>query len=239
MENPEASPNPAPEEPVLVASASPSASETPPAETFQIPPESADSRPIAPDSSAPGSAASSPKTKKSKKTLRREKKLEKARVSGGKKSKKPLIISLVVLFLLALSGGLFYYFKFLKPAPAPEKSVAELLVEVESWEKLDAPSVIWVFRSDGNGELTTNKENYYKTSWSLSPDSSLKITTSWLYSLEDSFSFTLDRTAPSFTVVNDKDGTVSTFVPLGTSASNGASNDAPETSAPSEETPAE
>ncbi|MBQ6396386.1 hypothetical protein IJH89_02250 [Candidatus Saccharibacteria bacterium] len=238
MENPEASPNPALEEPVLVASASSSsASETPPAETFQIPPESADSRPTAPDSSVPGSADSSPKTKKSKKTLRREKKLEKARAraSGGKKSKKPLIISLVVLFLLALSGGLFYYFKFLKPAPAPEKSVAELLVEVESWEKLDASSVIWVFRSDGNGELTTNKENYYKTSWSLSSDSSLKITTSWLYSLDDSFSFTLDRTAPSFTVVNDKDGTVSTFVPLGTSAS----NDASETSAPSEETPAE
>jgi len=139
--------------------------------------------------------------------------------SLNKKSKKPLVIVLVVLFSLALiAGGIFYYFKFLRKSPEIVKNDVEFLTEVDAWEKSGAPTVIWSFKPDGTGELTTNKENYYSLKWYLS-DGKLEIDTSWLYELSDSFEITLDRASeiPSFTVKNLADETVSTFVPLGES----------------------
>ena len=146
-----------------------------------------------------------------------EKKLKK------KKSKKPVIISLIVIAVLA-AGGLVYYFFFFKKPPEIFLSDSDYLIKTQSWEKVDAPTVIWVFNENGKGELTTNKSNYYNTIWSLK-DGELKISTDWLYELSDSFSITIDRENNSFTVRNLSDETESTFVPLGTQAE------------PSEETP--
>ena len=137
----------------------------------------------------------------------------------AKKSKKPLIIAIIVIFSVALiGGGIFCYFKFLKKSPEIVKNDVEFLTEIDGWEKVDAPTVIWSFKPDGTGELTTNKENYYQTKWYLS-NGKLEIDTSWLYELSDAFEITLDRESetPSFTVKNLADETVSTFVPLGAS----------------------
>lgn len=138
-----------------------------------------------------------------------------------KKSKKPLIISLIVAGILVAAGAV-YYFVLRDTTPKIVLSDTEFLVSVESWEKVDAPTVIWVFKGDGKGELTTNKSNYYETSWSLSGANPevLKISTAWLYELNDSFEFLLNRDEKSFTVKNLADETESTFVPLGTQAEN-------------------
>ena len=137
--------------------------------------------------------------------------------SLDKKPKKPLIIVLISFFSLALiAGGVFCYFKFLRKSPEILKNDVEFLTEVDAWEKTGAPTVIWSFKPDGTGELTTNKENYYPLKWYLS-NGKLEIDTSWLYELSDAFEISLDRTSetPSFTVKNLADETVSTFVPLG------------------------
>ncbi|MBR3204184.1 hypothetical protein IKF81_00680 [Candidatus Saccharibacteria bacterium] len=146
-----------------------------------------------------------------------------------KKSKKPLIISLIIIALVLAAGGASYYFFFRKKSPLILSSESEYLIETKSWEKVDAPSVIWTFNEQGKGEITTNKSNYYEMEWELS-DKTLKIDTNWLYELNDSFDFFLNREEKSFTVINRSDNTVSTFVPLGTSVSN-AENASPDTSA--------
>ena len=135
------------------------------------------------------------------------------------KSKKPLIITLVAVAVLALAGGVYYYLAHReKPVFLSD---AEYLIDVESWEKSGAPSVIWAFRADSKGELTTNKSNYYPTSWSLE-GGKLQISTSWLYELNDEFEFSLNRVEKSFTVKNLSDDTESTFLPLGTQESTSA-----------------
>lgn len=136
----------------------------------------------------------------------------------AKKSKKPIIISLAILLVLALAGGGFYYFQFLRKPAEIIKNDVEFLSDIDAWEKLDSPTVIWSLRADGTGELTTNKENYYDLKWYLS-NGKLEIDTAWLYGLSDAFEISLDRESeiPSFTIKNLADETVSTFVPLGSS----------------------
>ena len=141
-----------------------------------------------------------------------------------KKAKVPLIIFLTTLFI-AIAGVAAYFLLFDQTKPTTILTDIEFLSQ-HSWEKEDSPTVIWTFRTDGTGEITTNKINYYDMTFSLSPDSlgatdfsspqTLRITTSWLYELEDSFSFTLDRENNSFKVKNLADEGESVFVPLGT-----------------------
>ncbi|MBR3180731.1 hypothetical protein IKF63_01480 [Candidatus Saccharibacteria bacterium] len=133
-----------------------------------------------------------------------------------KKSKKPLIITIVIVVIL-LAGGLLGYFFFFKKAPKIVLSDSEYLIQTKSWEKVDAPTVIWVFDEGGKGELTTNKSNYYNMTWLLE-GKTLKIDTDWLYELNDSFDVTIDRDNSTFTVVNLSDNTESVFVPLGSRA---------------------
>ena len=135
----------------------------------------------------------------------------------GKKAKLAIILTLVILIL---GGGVaaLMLFVFKKDEPVIILSDLDILTS-GSWEKRDAPSVIWTFREDGTGELTTNKKNYYSTKWTLSDEEDgqkLDITTKWLYDLNDSFTFKLDRDNNSFTVKNLADETESVFVPLGT-----------------------
>lgn len=142
-----------------------------------------------------------------------EKKLKKKK---SKKSKKPLIITLIIVGVL-LVAGLVYYFFFFSKGTKIVLSDSDYLIETKSWEKVDAPTVIWVFNENGKGELTTNKSNYYDTTWSLK-GSTLEISTEWLYDLNDSFEISIDRGEKSFTVKNLSDETESKFVPLGTQA---------------------
>ena len=166
--------------------------------------------PVVPPASTPPEPPTLPK--KSQKTKKPEKVV-------AKKSKKPLIISLIVIFVLLLvAAGVFCYFKFFKTPPGIVKNDVEFLTEIDAWEKVNASTVIWSFKTDGTGELTTNKENYYPFKWYLS-NGKLEIDTTWLYQLSDAFEITLDRDSetPTFVVKNLADETVSTFVPLGTS----------------------
>lgn len=133
------------------------------------------------------------------------------------KSKKPLVIALVSLVVLLAGAAAFYFLYWRHREPVVVLTDAEYLAQ-HSWEKSDAPTVIWTFRTDGSGELTTNKSNYYNFTWTLEPGDpdTLAISTAWLLSLDDSFDFSLDREADSFTVKNRADDLESTFVPLGT-----------------------
>lgn len=133
------------------------------------------------------------------------------------KKAKIIIIVLCVLVLLAGAGVLVYFLLLNKPEPEVVLTDAEYLAKVESWEKEGAPTVIWTFRDNQVGEITTNKINYYDTKWALEEEGTkLHILTGWLYELNDRFEFSLDRENNSFTVKNLTDETESVFVPLGT-----------------------
>ncbi|MBQ3464506.1 hypothetical protein IJH27_01580 [Candidatus Saccharibacteria bacterium] len=131
-----------------------------------------------------------------------------------KKSKKPLVISLVIVGVLLMAGAIYGLF-FLDLAPKIVLSDAEFLVDVRSWEKDGAPTVIWTFNDLESGEITTNKTNYYKTKWGLENEK-LSFKTEWLYEISDEFEFLLNREEKYFTVKNLADGGESKFVPLGT-----------------------
>ena len=141
---------------------------------------------------------------------------EKSKKHLSKKARIAIIISSIVVALLGIAA-LLIFVVFKKEEPVIVLTDRDILVS-RSWEKQDAPTVIWTFRADGTGELTTNKTNYYDTKWALSDEEPVKleITTAWLYELKDSFTFSLDREANTFTVKNLADGTESIFVPLGT-----------------------
>ena len=148
---------------------------------------------------------------------------------SNKKSKKPLIIAIVSVLVLAVVGALIYFFIIKKPQEKTIVPDASCLAEVESWEKQGSPSVIWVFRPDGTGEITTNKNNYYDMTWTLKGDV-LSVNTKWFYELNDSFDFNLDRENKSFSVKNHSDEKESVFLPLGSQAEEAA----PESVSPAE-----
>ena len=144
---------------------------------------------------------------------------EKDPLKSKKRKKLALIISGAVL-TLGLIGGALYYFVF-REVP-PELSDAEFLVSVGTWEKSGSPKVKWIFKENGVGTLTTNNMiNDYEFTWTLE-DGVLKISTAWLYSLEDEFTFSLNREENSFTVVSKEDEKESIFVP--TTAESSAKN---------------
>ncbi len=136
----------------------------------------------------------------------------------SKKAKLAIVISAAVLTVAGIVAALFL-FVFKTEEPEVVRTDIDILT-AHAWEKQDAPTVIWTFHADGTGEITTNKTNYYTMKWSISQESdpdSLKITTTWLYDLEDSFDFNLNRDEDTFTVKNLADETESVFLPLGAS----------------------
>ncbi|MBQ3293699.1 hypothetical protein IJG96_01010 [Candidatus Saccharibacteria bacterium] len=132
-----------------------------------------------------------------------------------KKAKLALIISAAVLAAAGIVVALFL-FVFKHEEPEIVLTDRDYLI-AHAWEKQGAPTVIWTFRTDGSGEITTNKQNYYSMKWSLEQDTLLSIKTDWLYELNNSFDFAYDKDSDSFTVKNKDDETESVFVPLGTS----------------------
>lgn len=65
--------------------------------------------------------------------------------------------------------------------------------EAEQGEANCLPSVVWNFTEAGKGTLTTNNHlNDYDFIWTIEGET-LKIETSWLYTLNDEFSYGIDR----------------------------------------------
>ena len=129
---------------------------------------------------------------------------------AGKKLKRIIIISVAVFLVLILGGtGLYFYLHRDTSAPLSD---ADFLVSVGTWEKSGTSKVKWIFKEDGKGSLTTNDAlNFYDFTWTLE-NGTLKIVTDWLYTLEDEFSFTLNREEESFTVVAKEDEKESVFI---------------------------
>ena len=135
---------------------------------------------------------------------------EKSLNPRGRKVKRIVFISVGVFLFLILGGtGLYFY---LNRDTTPPFSDAEFLVDVGTWEKEGSPKVKWIFKADGKGTLTTNESNFYDFTWKLDGED-LKISTDWLYTLEDDFSFTLNREEKTFTVVAKSDEKESVFIP--------------------------
>ncbi len=148
------------------------------------------------------------------------------------KNKKKLILIIVGIFLLLVAIVVGLYF-FLTQEKEPEKTDAELLVSVGTWEKEGSEKVKWIFKDGGKGTLTTNETNFYDFTWTLSDEANsegekvLKIDTNWFYTMKDEFSFVYNREENTFHVVSSEDGKESTFIPTTGNSSNSSGEDEP------------
>ncbi len=126
--------------------------------------------------------------------------------------KKIAIIIFAIFGTLAIAFGVFLIISAIQGEdPYSKMAEAEVLIDVKKWQKEDEPTVIWEF-GEGTGKVTTNKIEYFDMEWGMK-DGVLSIKTDWLATLKDEFDITVDKSAPSFTVVSRSDGKESTFVP--------------------------
>ena len=126
--------------------------------------------------------------------------------------KKIAIIILAIFGALAIAFGVFLIINAVQGEdPYRKMAEEEVLIDVKKWQKQDEPTVIWEF-GEGTGKITTNKTEYFDMEWGMK-DGVLSIKTDWLTTLKDEFDITVDKSAPSFTVVSKSDGKESTFVP--------------------------
>ena len=87
----------------------------------------------------------------------------------------------------------------------------EYLVSVGTWTKDEEPSVVWEFTELGKGTLTTNDHiNDYDFTWAIE-DGKLQIQTEWLYTMDDTYEYSLDQGSNTLTL-KDGDETIK-FVP--------------------------
>ena len=126
--------------------------------------------------------------------------------------KKLLLIFLYIFLFAGATAGAFFLAKFLDEAdPTRKFSDAEFLTSFDSWVKSDADSVIWTFDRDATCTVTTTRVEVFDCTWYLEDDT-LGIQTSWLTTLEDEFTFALNREEKSFTITSLSDQKESTFV---------------------------
>ncbi len=126
--------------------------------------------------------------------------------------KKIAIIVLAIFGALTIAFGVFLIISLLQGEnPYSKMAEAEVLIDVKKWQKEDEPTVIWEF-GEGTGKITTNADEYFDMEWGMK-DGVLSIKTKWLTDLRDDFEITVDKDAPSFTVVSKSDGKESKFVP--------------------------
>ena len=106
------------------------------------------------------------------------------------KKKRISIIIFIIGLAALIGGGVFFALDFFKK---PAVQDADFIVSVGTWVKQDEPSVIWNFTEIGKGSLTTNNHlNDYDFIWAIDNDT-LKIETTWLYDLENEYTFELDQ----------------------------------------------
>lgn len=125
-------------------------------------------------------------------------------------------IGVLAVGIVALVAGIGFLVYQLVSTPGADD--ADFLVQVKTWQREDAPSVVWEFSEIGKGSLSTNAgENIYDFDWSFD-DGKLKIDTDWLYTLNDEYEFSLNQGARTFTLKTD-DETL-TFIPANQPLSN-------------------
>lgn len=112
-----------------------------------------------------------------------------------KNDKKKLIISLIVMAVGIVTLVVGLVFLVLKLTSKPAVADGEYLVSAKEWVLEDEPSVVWDFTEVGKGTLTTDGHtNDYDFIWALE-EGRLLIETDWLYKLENSYDYELDRGA--------------------------------------------
>lgn len=117
---------------------------------------------------------------------------DKKEKSGKPKSR---IVSIVVFVLGIFALGTGVTFLILKLNQGPVITDAEYITSKGEWalEEDGGEAVIWNFSEIGKGTLTTNSHtNDYDFIWAIDGDK-LKIETKWLYTLNNEYSYTLDR----------------------------------------------
>ena len=157
--------------------------------------------------------------------------------SKKKGRQKTVAIIVFVIGLALLATGVT--FLILKLTAEPKISDAEYLISVGKWRLEDgtncadktesdeptdeqaeaeqgeancSPSVVWNFTEAGKGTLTTNNHIIdYDFIWTIVGEN-LKIETSWLYTLNDEFSYKIDRESNTLTLRKDEESF--TFVKL-------------------------
>jgi hypothetical protein len=108
-----------------------------------------------------------------------------------KNTKKRVGIAIFVIGMLSLVAGIVLMLVNLLAKPAVRD--ADFIVGVGTWEREDAPGVIWDFTEICKGKLTTNNhKNDYDFIWVLDAKT-LKIETSWLYEINNEYNYTLNQ----------------------------------------------
>ena len=127
-----------------------------------------------------------------------------------KSAKKIISIIVFVIGLITLAvGAAFFVLDLVKKANVED---ADFLVSTGKWVEKDNEGVVWEFTEIGKGALTTNGHiDDYDFIWAID-GSTLKIETTWLYDLNDEFSYTLDQKERTLKLT--RDGVDVTFVPV-------------------------
>lgn len=118
------------------------------------------------------------------------------------------IITLIVGLIALVAGAVFLIVRLNSGAGVAD---GEYLVSVGKWTKDEEPSVVWEFTELGKGTLTTNDHiNDYDFTWAIE-DGKLQIQTEWLYTMDDTYEYSLDQGSNTLTL-KDGDETIK-FVP--------------------------
>lgn len=122
-----------------------------------------------------------------------------------KKDKKKIVsISILVVGLVMLVVGVAFLIVGL--VRQNSESDSEYLVEKGAWTLEDSERVVWEFKEDGKGTLTTNDHtNDYDFTWSLE-DGKMTVRTEWLYQMDNEYEYELDQGAGAL-VLTDSEGT--------------------------------
>jgi|GEM_PF-5473621 len=119
-------------------------------------------------------------------------------------NKKILIGLAAVVGFIILAVGTFFGARFIDSLqPYARLTDEEFLVAVGQWQIADEPKVIWEFRQDGTGTVTTDMgETTYNMHWFIDQNTKhLNISTEYLYTVDDVFIPAFDRKKVSFSVV--------------------------------------
>lgn len=129
-----------------------------------------------------------------------------------KSTKKTVSFVVLLCGIMVCVAGLVFLLVNLFTGPGLRD--AEYLVEVGQWVREDEPSVIWQFTEIGKGSLTTNAHtNDYDFIWAIDGES-FNVETYWLYTLNDSYNYSVSQTDKTFTLTSENKEIK--FVPLKT-----------------------
>ena len=102
---------------------------------------------------------------------------------------------------LLIAGAALFVVKMISGAALRD---ANTLIEVGTWQREDAPEVIWTFTEMGKGTLTSNgHQNDYDFLWRIDGDT-LKLEIKWLYDVEDEYTYRLKDKVLSLKRVNSE-----------------------------------